>query len=59
MRQSDRNPIQEAESLAVLGEEVEEAVQSLKTGKSSGVGNIPSGLLKDGGEAATTFLTAI
>ena len=39
-------------------EEVEEAVHSLKAGKSLGVDNIPSELLKDGGEATTTVLTA-
>ena len=43
-------------SLPVLREEVEEAVCSLKAGKSSGVDNIPSELRKNGG-AATTVLT--
>ena len=40
-------------------EEDEEAVNTLKTGKSPGVDNIPSELLKNGGEATTTVLTAI
>ena len=40
----------------VLMEEVEEAVHGLKAGKSPGVDNIPSELLKNGGEA-TTVLT--
>ena len=39
-------------------EEVEEAVHGLKAGKSPGVDNIPSELLKNGGEA-TTVLKAI
>ena len=42
----------------MLREVVEEAVRSLKSGKSEGVDNIPSELLKNGGEA-TTVLTAI
>ena len=40
-------------------EEVEEAVRSLKAVKSLGVDNISSQLLKIGGEATTTVLTAI
>ena len=44
---------QEAESLPVLREEVEEAVRILKAGTSPGVENIPSELLKNGGEATT------
>ena len=43
----------------MLREVVEEAVRSLKSGKSEGVDNIPSELLKNGGEATTTVLTAI
>ena len=50
---------QEAESLPVLREEVEEAVPRLKAGKSPGVDNIPSELLKNGGDATTTVLTAL
>ena len=42
----------------MLKEEVEEAVHSLKAGKSPGVDNVPSELLKNGGEATTTVLTA-
>ena len=57
--QSNQTPTQEAESLPVLREEVEEAVHSLKAGKSPGVDNIPSELLKNGDEATTTVLTAI
>ena len=41
----------------MLREVVEEAVRSLKSGKSEGVDNIPSELLKNGGEATTTVLT--
>ena len=55
---SNQTPSQEAESLPVLREEVEEAVHSLKAGKSPGADNTPSELLKNGGEA-TTVLTAI
>ena len=57
--QSNQTPTQELESLPVLREEVEEAVRSLKAGKSPGVHNIPSELLKIGAEATTTVLTAI
>ena len=57
--QSNQTPTQEDESLPVLREEVEGAVHNLKAGKSSGVDNIPSELLKNGGEATTTVLTAI
>ena len=39
--QSNQTPTLEAESLPVLREEVEEAVHSLKAGKSPGVDNIP------------------
>ena len=53
------NQTQEAKSLPVLMEEVKEAVHSLKAGKSPGVDNVPSELLKNGGEATTTVLTAI
>ena len=43
----------------MLREEAKEAVRSLKAGKSPGVDNIPSELLKNGGEAITPVLTAI
>ena len=43
----------------MLREEIEEVVQSLKAGKSPGMDNIPSELLKNGGEAETIVLTAI
>ena len=56
--QSNQTPTQAAESLPVLREETEEAVHSLIAGKSPGVDNISSELLKNGGKAATTFLTA-
>ena len=56
---SNQTPTQEAESLSVLREEVEEAVRSLKAGKSAGVDNITSDLLKNGGKATTTVLTPI
>ena len=44
--QSNQTPTQEAESLLLLREEVKEAVHSLKAGKSPGVDNISSELLK-------------
>ena len=44
--QSNQTPSQEAESLPLLREEVEEAVRSLKAGKSPGVDNISSELLR-------------
>ena len=40
-------------------EEVGEAVCSLTVGKSAGMDNIPSELLKNGGEATKTVLTAM
>ena len=43
----------------MLREVVEEAVRSLKSGKSEGVDNIRSELLKNGGKATTTVLTTI
>ena len=43
----------------MLREVVEEAVRSLKSGKSEGVDNIRSELLKNGGKATTTVLTAM
>ena len=53
------DPTQRAESLAVLRDEAVEAVHGLKAGTSLRVDNIPSELLKNGGESATTVLTAI
>ena len=52
-------PQQEAEGLPVLREEAEEALRYLKEGKSPGVDNIPSKLLKNRGEARITVLAAI
>jgi hypothetical protein len=43
----------------VLKGEVEEAVRSLKAGKSPGVDNVPSELLKHGGKATTAAMTAL
>ena len=57
--QSSQTSTQEAESLPVLRQEVEEAVQSLKAGKSPGVDNIPSELLKNGGETTTTTVLTV
>ena len=56
--QCNQSPTQEAESLPVLKEGVEEAVLSLKAGKSPGVDNDPSQLLKNEGEATRTVPTA-
>ena len=57
--QSDQTPTREAESITVLMEEAEEAARNLKAGMSPRVDNIPSELLKNGGLATTTVLTAI
>ena len=57
--QSNQTPTQEAESLPVLREVAEEAVCSLKAGKSLGMDSIPTQLLKNGGKATTIVLTAI
>ena len=57
--QSNQTLTQEAEIPPVLREEVEEAVRSLKERKSQEVDNIPAELLKNGGKATTTVLTAI
>ena len=43
----------------VLREEVEAAVKSLKRGKAAGIDNIPSELIKAGGEAMIDALTII
>ena len=43
----------------MLTDEVEEVVHSQKAGKSPGADNIPSELLKYGGEATTTVLIPI
>ena len=43
----------------ILRKEVETAVQSLKKGKSTGVDNIPAGLVQAGTEDVTTALTTI
>ena len=43
----------------ILRREVEAAVQSLKTGKSAGVDNIPAELVQAGGEDVITALTTI
>ena len=50
-QQQKQTTTQETESLSVLREEVEVAVGSLKAGKSPGVDNIPSEMLKNGDEA--------
>ena len=57
--QSSQTSTQEAESLPVLREEVEEAAHSLKAVRSSGMDSISSELFKNGGEATTAVLTAI
>lgn len=43
----------------VLQEEVSEDICTLKTGKSSGIANIPAELLKYGGQETETFMTTI
>ena len=56
--QSNQFPTQEAESLPVLRKVVEEAMRNPRAGKSPGVDNIPSELLKNG-DKKTTILTVI
>ncbi|XP_048735845.2 uncharacterized protein LOC125651319 [Ostrea edulis] len=46
-------------SPSVLKEEVEKAILSLKPGKSPGMDNVPTELLKCGGEATTKALTKL
>ena len=57
--QEDQTSTREAEDLPVLQEDVEAAVRSLKTGKSPSADNVPSELLKHGGEETTKALTAL
>ena len=57
--QSNQSNTQAAESLPVLREEAEEAVRNSRAGKSPGVDNIPSELLKNGGKTTKTVLTVI
>ena len=57
--ESNQSTTQEAESLPVLREEVEKAVRNSRAGKSPGVDNIPSELLKNGGKTTKTVLTVI
>ena len=47
---SNHTMSRETEDLPVLWTEVEDAVQGLRIGKAPGVDNVPSGLLKHGGE---------
>ena len=52
-------PATDNEDYPILREEVEEAVKSLKKGKSAGVDNIPAELVQAGGESMITVLTAV
>ena len=52
-------PASDTDNHPILREEVELAVKSLKHGKAAGVDNIPSELLKSGGEAMIDALTSI
>ena len=45
--------------LTILKSEVSDAIQTLKEGKSPGLDNIPSELIKHGGSSTTKFLTQI
>jgi len=47
------------DNFPILREEVENAIKSLKTGKSAGNDNIPAELLKSGGNSVVDILTAI
>ena len=57
--QTDLPSMDGKDSLPILKEEVEAAVQSLKLGKSPRVNNVPSELLKNGGKAVVKALTAL
>ena len=57
--QSNQTATQQAESLSMWREEVEEAVRNRKAGKAPGVDHILSDLFKNGGEATTAILAAI
>ena len=52
-------PASNVDNYPILRDEVEQAVNSLKHGKSAGVDNIPSELIKNGGEAMIDALTVI
>ena len=53
------SPASNNDSYPILREEVEQAVKALKHGKSAGVDNIPSELVRNGGEAMIDALTVI
>ena len=57
--QTDLPSMDGEDSLLILKEEVEAAVQSLNLGKSPGVDNIPSELVKNGGKEVVKALTAL
>ena len=52
-------PASNVDKYPILRDEVEQAVKSLKHGKSAGVDNIPSELVNSGGEAMIDALTVI
>ena len=57
--QDDPTPKREPSPIPIMKEEVEEAIRRLQEGKSPGADNIPAELLKHGGKATTSYVTAI
>lgn len=55
----DSTPSREPSPLPVMREEVEEAIRSLPEGKSPGADNIPTELLKHGGNELVTIVTSL
>ena len=53
IREDDEQPLQ------ILKSEVTHAIKSLKNGKSPGIDNVPSELLKGGGEALNDIITKL
>ncbi|GFS11489.1 RNA-directed DNA polymerase (Reverse transcriptase) domain containing protein [Elysia marginata] len=59
IEQATRDPPEADDRPPIQKSEVEAAVKSLKLGKAPGVDNIPSELLKAGGEEVNNILTAV
>jgi sorting nexin-29 len=59
MEKLNTPPATDTDSFPILREEVEEAVRSLKKGKSAGIDNIPGELVQAGGEAMIDTLHTI
>ena len=57
--ETDNSRQDDEQSLPILKSEVIHAIQSLKNGKSPGIDNVPSELLKGGGEALHDIITKL